>query len=295
MERADTAGFALAIVAHAALFGALSLSLLVPKPLPKIENDPIEVSLVDEVAMESAAPDRTPAPAPAPVAGDVQPSFAEPDPAPLPEPTPPAPQPVAKPVPTPQKPAQPKPVPPKPAPPKASPAKPASAKPAPAKPPASKPAQAKTPAAKPGVQTRRPGLALDPSIVGNARNERGQSAKPTPAADGGMRAQKTAAQWEASFIQSVLRKIQPYWKAPTGPDAQLLKSNLMIRLNRDGTVASVTVASQTGETDSNRNLKALHAERATKAVQRAGRFEGLPDELYDIWQTLGPITFDKKL
>lgn len=316
MDRTETTGLGIAVVGHLALFGLLALGLLAPKDLPKIDNPPVEVTLIEESAVQSSAPDLTPAEAPAPAEGAPEPAVAEPvappDPAPLPEPVPvpapqpkpapkptPAPKPVPKPIPkpVPPKPAPAKPALPKPAPPKPAPAKPAPAKPTPAKPakPAvSKPAPAKPATTKAGTQTKRPGLSLDSTILGNARNEGGRSATPAPATSGGMRAQKTAAQWEASFIQSVLKKIQPHWKAPTGPDAELLKSNLLIRLNKDGSVASVSVQSQTGTTDSNQNLKPIHAERAIKAVQRAGRFD-LPPELYDIWQTLGPITFDKKL
>lgn len=301
MDRSYSTGIGLALIGHVLLFGALSLTLFKPKPLPKLEVTPVEVSLVDEVALQSSAPDLTPAPAPAPADSAPEPapepafepdiSPTPPEPVIVPEPRPTPPKPVAKPVPLPKPVA--KPQPPKPVTlPKPTPPKPVTAKPA-AKPvakPSTKPAT--TP---PATKPRKPGISLDSSIIGNAKSESGRSATQTPATNGGMRAQKTVAQWEASFIQSVLRKIQPFWKAPTGADAELLKTNLLIRLNRDGSVASVSVASQTGVTDSNQNLKALHAERAIKAVQRAGRFDGLPDELYDIWQTLGPITFDKKL
>jgi outer membrane biosynthesis protein TonB len=105
---------------------------------------------------------------------------------------------------------------------------------------------------------------------------------------------RTKAQWEAKFIQDILAKIKPFWIAPTGADAELLKTQVEIKLNRDGTIASVRVIAQTGVTDSNQNLKGIHAERAIRAVRRAGSFT-LPDELYDVWQTLGPITFDKRL
>jgi hypothetical protein len=103
---------------------------------------------------------------------------------------------------------------------------------------------------------------------------------------------RAAAQLEASFIQALFVKIKRYWRAPTGVDAELLRSNLVVTLNRDGTIGSVTVVSQSGENENNANLKALHAERAVSAVRRAAPFE-LPPEHYAIWQSLGPITFDK--
>jgi outer membrane biosynthesis protein TonB len=283
MDRSEGTGLGIAILGHLLLFGALSLSLLATQDLPKIKEQPIEVALVDDVAIESAAPAASPAPAPA--VEEPAPVVAAPPEPPVVKPEPPKPVPLPKVEPVPP----PKPVAVKPLP------KPAPAKPAPPKPLVKAAPPKPTKPAEKAVGPRRP-FALPSDIAGNAQSESGksQTTKPSPKADTGIRAQKTAAQWEASFIQSVLRKIQPYWKAPTGADAELLKTNLLIKLNRDGTIASVTVAGQTGATDSNQNLKALHAERAIKAVQRAHSFE-LPDELYDIWQTLGPITFDKKL
>ena len=126
MDRAERTGFGVAIVGHLLLFAALSLNLLKPPKLPKLDAEPIEVSLVDKVALESSAPQPTPSGAPAaaePETADAQ----TPPPAPEPkiEPTP-APKPVAK-----------APVPPK-----------TATKPEPAK---AKPAQAQ----------RRPGLSRD--------------------------------------------------------------------------------------------------------------------------------------
>ncbi|MBL0000554.1 MAG: hypothetical protein IPO97_05845 [Sphingomonadales bacterium] len=65
MDRAEQTGLGVAVVAHAMLFAALSLNLLKPPELPKYDAESIEVSLVDTVALESAAPQPSPAPAPA--------------------------------------------------------------------------------------------------------------------------------------------------------------------------------------------------------------------------------------
>ena len=112
LDRAEKAGLGVAVVGHAALFAALSLSLLRPAELPKIDNPPIEVELVEEVAEVTRAPEPKAAPAPPAPAAAPSPS---PPPAPLdlPKPTPPvpAPRPEPKPVPRPEPKPMPKPVP----------------------------------------------------------------------------------------------------------------------------------------------------------------------------------------
>jgi hypothetical protein len=104
VDRAERTGFGVAVVAHAVLFAALSLSLLKPPELPRIDAEPIEVSIVDQVALESSAPD--PAPAAPPAAAEPVP--AEPQPAPPPPVVQPKPttKPVSKPEPPKAKPAQ---------------------------------------------------------------------------------------------------------------------------------------------------------------------------------------------
>ena len=78
MDRAEQTGLGVAVIGHVLLFGALSLNLLKPPVLPKIENPPIEVAMVDETALKSAAP--APTPTPAPVEASPPP---EPAPAPI--------------------------------------------------------------------------------------------------------------------------------------------------------------------------------------------------------------------
>jgi hypothetical protein len=77
MDRAEATGFGVAVAGHGALLAALALGLATAQ-LPPLQRDAIEVSFVDEVALESSAP----RPAPAARA----PSRAEPtvEPAPAP-------------------------------------------------------------------------------------------------------------------------------------------------------------------------------------------------------------------
>ncbi|MGK2910832.1 MAG: cell envelope biogenesis protein TolA, partial [Sphingobium sp.] len=148
MERSEKIGLGIATAAHVLLFAVLSTGFLnTPNPL-KLNSPPMDVSLVDEVALQSAAPQISRTPPPPSVAPEVgetaEPAPAEPapsEPEVAPAPPAPAPRPVPKPVPAPAtKPverARPKPPAPKPAPAKPTPAKatpPAEkAKPAPAK------------------------------------------------------------------------------------------------------------------------------------------------------------------
>lgn len=283
MDRADRTGFGIALVGHVLLFGALSISLMRPVPkLPPI-NPPIEVALVDAKSLQTAAPDAVkeasapPAASAAPAAPMAQPEPAAAPPPPKVTPAPPPPKPVAK---APAKAAErptPKPT-------------PKSAEKVAAKP---KPVPAQKTSATPGT-SRLGGLGAELSQAATKENQRPGTGRGTAEKGSGTPAAKTAAQLEASFIQAMFAKLRKYWRAPTGVDAELLKTNLVVTLNRDGSVGSITVQSQSGENENNSNLKALHAERARNAVLRAAPFE-LPPEHYAIWQSLGPITFDKRL
>ncbi len=127
MDRSEKIGLGVAVVGHVLLFGALSLGFLGAPELPKkIEQQPIDVSLVPDVAIEATAPQsvETPAESVAPDEGAPEdaapPAPQEAEPEPKPDPVPPAPQPKPappKPAPKPQPAPEPKPQPkPKPAP-----------------------------------------------------------------------------------------------------------------------------------------------------------------------------------
>lgn len=88
MDRAEAAGFGIAAGGHLALLAALSLGFAATR-LPAPRHDPIEVSFVDEVGLESTAPLRAapapspPSPAVAPPTPAVQPERDQPEPRPL--------------------------------------------------------------------------------------------------------------------------------------------------------------------------------------------------------------------
>jgi type IV secretory pathway VirB10-like protein len=247
MDRAERTGLWVAVIGHALLFGALSVSLLSPKPKMPPANPPIAVDLVDAKSLVSAAPDAVQQASAPPAPSEAQ---AEPEAA-----TPPPPKPESR---------------------KAAQAP--SDKPTPAKP----------------RQSR-----LDSSLASQlSRAASRESANPgtgrgTAAQGSGTPAARTAAQLEASFIQALFSQIKRYWRAPTGVDAELLRTSLVVTLRPDGSVGTITIKSQSGENENNANLKALHAERAASAIRRAAPF-ALPPEHYAIWQSM-ELTFDKRL
>ncbi|MFD1788141.1 cell envelope biogenesis protein TolA [Sphingomonas floccifaciens] len=309
MDRAEKYGLGIAAAGHVALFGLLSVGFLsTPNPL-KLESKPIDISLVDEVALESAAPATTEAPAPAEAleVGPVEDSapapaetVAEPVPVqPPPAPVPPAPKP-APPKPTPAKAAPapaPKPAPvkapPKPTPPKAEPAKPqpkAAAKPAPAPAqPKAAPRPARPGLARPDVAPERPGSAAASkaarprgSILGDDfRKSLAQSSEKGTAQT--PRVANVSAQAVAGLGDAIARQVQPCAnRIPNpGPGANQIRTKLRLRMNPDGSLASRPVVSgQTGVDDENRRYAQRVGELAGAAVIQCAPYK-LPAELYE--------------
>ncbi len=189
MDRSEKIGLGVAVVGHVMLFGALSLGFLDAPELPKkIEQQPIDVSLVPDVALEATAPQsvETPAESVAPDEGapeDAAPPAPEeakpepkPDPVPrAPQPKPAPPKPAPKPQPTPEPKPQPKP---KPAPPKPV------AKPAPVPKPVVKPqpeAEKAPPAKAAPAKSAPTKAAVKPSAAPAKTSSSASSAKPAKA------------------------------------------------------------------------------------------------------------------
>lgn len=108
-------------------------------------------------------------------------------------------------------------------------------------------------------------------------------------------ASEIGASAKASLIQSISRQIKPHWSAPSGADADLLVTELAFDLNEDGSLKGrPRVIRQSGETASNAPQKALHAERAIRAVQLAAPFD-LPLEYYNAWKSIRGARFDRNL
>jgi outer membrane biosynthesis protein TonB len=300
MEKTEKIGLGIATAGHVLLFGLLSAGFLAtPNPL-KLNSPPMDVSLVDAVSLKSAAPQISTAPPPPSEAPEQGPT-EDAAPAPAPEPAP-APKPEPVPAPPPPRPApakrevakaRPKP----PAPQKAAEKpKPDKAKPAPAKSkPAAQPAKAKPRADSPakasgaGKADRPRGSLLGKDFLKGIESEApAPRTSATPAATLGP-AQKSALDAE------IRRQLKPHWKAPTGADADSLRTELRVQLSKDGAVIGTPqVIRQTGITPSNKAQAALHAEQAIKAVRLASPFK-LPPQFYEQWKILEPLGFDRRL
>jgi TonB-like protein len=99
---------------------------------------------------------------------------------------------------------------------------------------------------------------------------------------------------QASLGAEVRRQLKPHWRAPTGADAEQLRTILEVQLARDGSlVGEPRLVEQTGVTAGNRSQAGLHRERAIRAVKLAAPFK-LPAEYYDAWKVIRPA-FDRRL
>jgi outer membrane biosynthesis protein TonB len=260
MDRAEQAGLGLATAGHLALLAALSLGFAATR-VPPPPAQPIEVSFVDEVAPASQAPVPSPeAPAPRLAEEAGPPEAAAPLP-PVVQPAPPAPV-AARPAPAPT--PTPTPAPPRAAAPAAGPAPP-------------------TPAPRPAPRStgRLSGL-----LSGLSDADSPSRSTQAPAATAGPAVQ-------ASLRAEVQRQLKPHWRAPTGADAELLRTQLTVTLSPTGAVLGIDDIVTTGENASNRSQVKLHQEQAVRAVRLAAPFR-LPPEYYDAWKVIRP-TFDKRL
>jgi outer membrane biosynthesis protein TonB len=257
MDRAEAAGLGVATAGHVALLAALTYGLAATR-LPTPRNDPIEVSFVDEVGLESTAPSPSPV-EPAPLAG---PQDGPPEQA---MPAPPELQPVQTPRPEPR--VQPR----APAP-SATPAPPAQPRPAP---PRTVPAP-----------PRRTASGLSGVVAGLSDRANPSQSTAAPAVSAGPQVQ-------ASLGAEVRRQLKPHWKAPTGADVEQLRTEVVITLAEDGRATDVRIVGTSGQTASNRPQVKLHQEQAVRAVRLASPFR-LPAQYYEAWKSLR-VTFDKRL
>jgi len=259
MDRAEKTGFGISLAAHLALLAVLSLALA-RAALPPPPADSIEVSFVDRVALQSAAP--SPAPAPpeqgrAPETGPTE--SAAPTPAPPPAPAPPAPR-QADVAPSPER-ARPQ---------------PAETRPSPPRP------QETPPRTRPGTegsaqQTRR--SLLGPDLLRGIGRDR------SPSRDNRQQAATMSAQAAASIASAIARQVQPCadQQVNPGPGAERIRTTINLRLNRDGSLAArPRVTGQTGIDDENRRYAARVADLAIATFVGCSPLRGLPQELYDV-------------
>ncbi|MGE4322323.1 MAG: cell envelope biogenesis protein TolA [Sphingobium sp.] len=318
MERAEKIGLGVATAGHVLLFALLSTGFPAPNPL-KLHSPPMDVSLVDEAALQSTAPvisTQPPPPSQAPEKGPTE--DAAPQPAPVPDPAPqpePRPEPAPKPKPAPPapksakpKPAKPEPAASKPTPkaqpkpkqepkPRSEPDKPsARAKPAPDKPKAA--AASAAPKSRAAPKTDTPAKA---SGAGRAEKPRGsllgddflkgiKTETPAPRRAAPPQAAAMGAQQKAALDRLISDQIYRHLRLPSGADVELLVAFLDVKLDRNGRVIGTpSVIDIQGDNASNRPQVAIYKERAIQAVMQASPFKGLPAEHYEQWKWLSPL------
>lgn len=268
IDRSEGAGLTVALAGHVALFGLLSVGFLAtPKP-EKLKSVPIEVSLSDDVGMESTAPvvsHEELAAKKSPVEAPVEPDSAPPEPVAEP-------QPIAKPQPTPPKPV---------------PAPVAKPQPAPPKPVAAAPAKAPS---KPSNRPVKPTGNLDGLDLGKSNNKTASTTTTAPASATGAE--------RASFAAAIQRQVQPCAnrQVTPGPGAEQIRVAVKLRLNRDGSLAAApTIMSHDGVDDGNRRYVERVDDLAVATFKGCSPLRGLPDALYDVPGGWKSVTLRYKL
>ncbi|NCP12017.1 MAG: hypothetical protein GW859_08715 [Sphingomonadales bacterium] len=266
LDRIDRTSLSLAVAGHVVLFAALSVHLFA-KPARSFDNPPMEVDLIAETALASAAPELSAAPPAARLAAEEGPvedaimATSDPSPQPLIEPAP-SPR-VNRPTP-----------PPKPAP-------KASAKPAP--PARAKPAPTPAPSA---AKTRRPTGNLKGLLDGIGKDASASKSNAAPA--------QSVGEIRRSISVSINAEVRGPWNrcSVSGIDVDELKTTIVFRLSKSGALAGFDRVSTSGETPSNAAQVNRFEECAKRAIQLAAPFD-LPAENYDYWKTY-TLDFEKR-
>lgn len=299
MTRNEGIGLGLASIGHVVLFALLSLAWLAPKTPPPPAK-PIEVSLVDAIALEQHAP-AAPEPPSQSAAPDHGPPAEAPPPAKpaeaAPEPAPPKPRPEAVPPPKPSLVPKTSLVPksslvPKPS---SVPKKPVAEKVD--KPDRSKapPAKAVAPSTKAVAATRGEGMtakATRPRATGSLLDDdfrKGLSQSParskaSEAAPGAV----MNAQAAANIGSAILRQVQPCANRQSipGPGASRISVLIRLHLNRDGSMSSPPEIPEEAKGVDDENERYVDAVKRSAIATFTGcsPLRGLPAELYDVPQ-----------
>lgn len=265
IERTEAAGFGVALLAHLALFAILSLGLFSATVTPSAQ-DAIEVSFVDEVALDAASPTPVAEPPPAATAPEL---------GPVEEPAPAAPA-AATPAPT-----------------------PAPAAPSPA--PAVRQPQRESDARdrrRPEEPRQTPGQRARAARLGDLNLDnlgRDPARRPAPPA---APAAAMTAQAAASIAQAIIRQVQPCADRQVypGPGAERIVTSLRLTLNRDGSLRGrPVVAGQRGTDDENGRYAQRVADLAVNAFVSCAPLRGLPAELYDVPRGWANFTMNYRL
>lgn len=280
IDRAEAVGLGVALVAHVALFGLLSLQFA-PDPL-KFENPPMAVDIIADTAPVSTAPVVSDAP-PAARLGEPDADDAPPPPPALPKveprrPDPPLRRPVA------ERPPPPRPNTDRPPPPQRS-----AAPQRTATPPRQPSTAASTTRPQRPARDVRPTGDLDGIAAGVARDAQRNARATTPPAV------QTAAEIRADIRVSINSEVRGPWNScrVTGLDVDQLRTTIVFRLTQSGGLDRLVSVNTAGVTDSNRPQVARFEECARRAIQLAAPFANLPAEHYSYWQTY-TLDFDKR-
>lgn len=310
MKRGEGVALAAAAIGHLALFALLSLAWSGAPPPPP-SSKPVEVSLVDAVALDQQAPPAPEPPAQSAALEQAPPEDAPPPasvpPAPVPpkapdvapEPAPPPPRPAAvaparptpRAMPAPKKPVAEKPDKPAPAPPAPARARVATPKVATQRPAASTAKAAavtKTPGANPKAsRARQTGSLLDDDFRKGLTQTLSRSKAPDAAPGATMNAQAAA-----DIGSAIRRQVQPCAdrQVNPGPGASRIVVTIRLQLNRDGSLAGrPSIADDHGGVDDeNRRYVDAVDRNAIATFAGCAPLRGLPAELYDVprgWKT----------
>lgn len=251
IDRRDIVGFTVAVLGHV---GLVALILWLPKGDGKPvmpDNEPIQVTLADDISLVSADPDPSDEPPAQASQGDEaldDSTVAPPDPTSEPEkkPTPPRDNPDAAKQPTP--------------PPK------------------------RNTQGQQGTGGRKGSLDLDPSNFTDGRAQQPTDGK-------GTKSEATMTGPASANIDSaIIRQVQPCADRQVipAPEARRIFAKVQLTFNRDGSLADFTIVGHDGVDDTNRRYVA-RVDDAVEAVFRGCTpIRGLPAELYDIprgWKT----------
>lgn len=260
IERTEAAGLGVALLGHLALLAALSLGLFAATTTPPAQ-DPIEVSFVDEVALDSASP--TPAAAPPPPS--TAPELGQPEEAPASSDS------------------------------ATGAAAPAAPSPAPAvAPPRESDSRDRR---RPEEPRQTPGQRARAARLGDLNLDNLGRDPARPAASAAPAAAMTA-QAAASIAQAIIRQVQPCAdrQVHPGPGAERIVTSLRLRINRDGSLQGrPTVAGQRGIDDDNGRYAQRVADLAVNAFVSCAPLRGLPQDLYAVPRGWSNFTMNYRL
>lgn len=266
LDRTDKIALTAAVTGHLLLLAALSVNLFAKTPR-SFDNPPMEVDLIAESAITSAAPEISASPPAARLAAEEGPV----EDATIADATP-VPQPRIEPVPTPR---VERPIP--------APRITPKAPPRPAPPARSEPAPKTAPKA---ARSARPTGNLKGLLDGIGKEENASRSKAAPA--------QSVGEIRRAISVSINAEVRGPWNrcAVSGIDVDELKTTIVFRLSKSGGLAGFDRVSTIGETPSNATQVSRFEECAKRAIQLAAPFD-LPAENYDYWKTY-TLDFEKR-